>query len=173
MQGLAVQHRRLVSVLSCNPPHVSRLPLISVSPSSGLMDSNGSKAEHGKGAGGNSSGNPFPRVQVLSTRINNLTIEVDQPTVYPHVDDVLITADSVPISNNNAGEDALSNGIAPLPSDSSGTNLSSDGSTQSDPLDTALRYDKDENGRIPAYIDFTEMEKALAPLRDAPNPLLG
>lgn len=119
---------------------------------------------------------PIRGVQVLSRSINNLTVEVDQPTVY---NDVLVTAPLLSVNNddnNNAGEGSqLNNGPATLQSDISGTNQSSDESMHSEmQSETANRStcDKDVNGRIPAYINFKDMEVLLSRLRDAPNPLL-
>lgn len=110
----------------------------------------------------------IPGVQVLSRHINNLTVEVDEPTLYADA----LTTSREPLPEPAPQSEPLSNGYVSPNHEYSTTNVSSDGSTQSETTGDASReYVRDENGRIPAYIDFAEMGQAFAPLKDAENPL--
>lgn len=111
----------------------------------------------------------IPGVRVVSRLTNNLTVEVDEPTLYS---DVLTTSrEPLPPPGNQSS--CMSNGLAPTIADQSTTNASSDGSTLSEPIaeEGCAEYVRDENGRIQAYIDFAAMELALTPLKHEHNPL--
>ena len=106
-----------------------------------------------------------PSLEGMSLLINNLTVHVDEPT---HYEEALTTAPAV----TSVSSESVSNGLRPNSPGLSDTNLSSDGSEPPVGEGVAALYEKDADGRIPAYVDFTQLEAALATLDQTENPLL-